>query len=81
MTKNRGEDAFAIETIERIGIRVTDARRHDFHQDLASLGTFQVQLHDLKGLFGFESDGGAGFHSISSIRNDIAPLSTRPIGR
>jgi hypothetical protein len=62
MPEDRGEDAFAVEAVERIGIGVTDARRLDLDQDLAGLRAFQVELDDLKRLLGFECDCGAGLH-------------------
>ena len=62
VAEDRGKDAFAVEPVERVGVSVADAGRHDLDQHLASLGAFKVDLDDLQRFLGFEGDGGAGLH-------------------
>src|SRR6202167_3513902 len=62
MAEDRGENSFAVQTIQRIGIGVTDARRLDLDKDFASLWTIQVEFDDLKRLFCLERDCGACLH-------------------
>ena len=62
MAEDRGEDSLAVEAVERVGVGVADAGRHDLDQHLAGLGAFEVELDDLERLLGGEGDGGAGLH-------------------
>ena len=62
VAEDRREDAFAIEPVERVGISVADAGRHDLDQHFALLRAFEVDLDDFERLLGLESDGGAGLH-------------------
>ncbi len=62
MAQDRREDALAVEPVQRIGIGMADAGRHDLDQDFARLGAFQIDFDDFEGLLRFEGDGGAGFH-------------------
>ena len=62
MAEDRGEDPFAVQTIERIGVGVTDACRLDLDKHFAGLRTFQVEFDDLKRLLGLERDCGACLH-------------------
>jgi hypothetical protein len=64
MAKDRGENALAVQTIQRIGIGVANARRLDLDQDFAGLGAFQVELDDFKRLLGFKRDCGTCLHFI-----------------
>ena len=65
------EQAFAVEPVERVGVGVANARRHDLDEDFAGLGAFEIELDDLEGLLRFEGDGGAGFQSMVSIRHPV----------
>src|SRR5207342_2377210 len=67
MAEDRGEDALAVESVERISIGVADTGRHDLDQHLARLWPFKVELDDLERLLRFESDSGAGLHYCSSL--------------
>jgi hypothetical protein len=62
VAEDAGELALAVEPVERIGVGVTDARRHDLDQHFARLGAFQIEFDDLERLVGGEGDGGAGLH-------------------
>ena len=66
MAEDRGEHALAVEPVERVGVGVADAGRHDLDQHFAGLGPFEVDLDDLERLLGCEGDGGAGLHVSSS---------------
>ena len=52
--------------VERIGVGVADAGRHDLDQHFTLFGTLQVDLDDLERLLGFERDRGAGLHGADS---------------
>ena len=67
MAQDRGENAFAVEAVERVGVGMADAGRHDFDQHLAGLWPFQVEFDDLERLLGFKSDGCTGFHLVSRL--------------
>src|SRR3954447_8691221 len=68
MAKDRREEAFAVETVKRVGVCVADAGRHDLDQYLALLGAFEVHFDDFERHLGFEGDGGASLHlSLQSI--------------
>src|SRR5277367_2045940 len=58
MAENGWKDAFTVEAIERIGIRVANTCRLDFNQDLTCFRTFKIELDNFERLLGFESDGG-----------------------
>ena len=60
--KHAGELALAVQAVERVGVGVTDAGRHDLDQHLARLGPFQIQFNNLERLLGFKCYGSAGFH-------------------
>ena len=62
VTQDAGEQAFAVEPIQRIGIGVADAGRHDLNQHLAGLWPFEIELDDLQRLLGLERNGGTGLH-------------------
>ena len=62
MAEDEGKMPFAVEPVERVGVGVADAGRHDLDQHLARLRPFEVELDDLERLLGLEGDGGAGFH-------------------
>ena len=71
MAEDRREDALAVEPVERVGVGVADAGRHDLDQHFAGLGPFEVELDDLERLLGFERDGGAGLHASFSDSTEI----------
>src|SRR3546814_12397119 len=54
--------------VERVGIGVADARRHDLDQHLARLRAFEVEFDDFQRLLRFERNGGAGLHGRSPSR-------------
>ncbi len=61
VAENGGEDAFAIETVERVSVRVADAGGLDFDKHFARLRPFQVNLNDFERLLSLKSDGCACF--------------------
>ena len=73
VTEDRGEDPFAVEPVQRVGIGVAHTGGHDFDQHFAGLGPFKVQLDDFQRLLGGERNGGAGFHGgqCSSPRHGV----------
>ncbi|MNQ17812.1 hypothetical protein D3C85_308360 [compost metagenome] len=79
VTQDRGEDALRIQTVQRVGVSVANARRLDLDQHLARARAFQIDLDDLERTFGFEGDGGAGFHGNSPWSLQSLPFS--PCGR
>jgi hypothetical protein len=54
MAEDAGEDALAVEPVERVGVGVADARRHDLDQHLARLRAFQIEFDDLERLLRLE---------------------------
>lgn len=66
VAEDRGEDALAVQTVQRIGVGVADTGRHDLDQNLALLRPLKVDFDDFERLLGFKRDGGAGFHGICS---------------
>ena len=62
MAEHRGEQAFRIETVQRVGVGVADARRHDLDEDLALLRAFEIEFDDFERLLGLERNGGSGLH-------------------
>src|SRR5690606_39225624 len=56
------EDALAVDPVQRIGVSVADACRHDLDQHLARLLAFKVKLDDFEGLFRFKRNSSTGFH-------------------
>jgi hypothetical protein len=61
--------------VERIGVGVADARRHDLDQHFARLRPFQIEFDDLERLLRLEGNGGAGLHASSALR--FRPLCCR----
>jgi hypothetical protein len=62
MAEDRRKDSFAVETVKRVGVGVTDAGRLYLDKDFTGLRAFQINLDDLERLFGFERDSGACLH-------------------
>ena len=62
MAEDGREEALAVEAVERVGVRVTDAGGLDLHKDFSGLRPLKIKLDNLERLLGFERDGGAGFH-------------------
>ena len=62
MAEDRGEDAFAVEAVERVGVGVADAGGLDLDQHFAGLGAFEVEFDDFQRLLGRERDRRFGFH-------------------
>jgi hypothetical protein len=50
MPRIDGEDPFAVEPVERVGVGMADARRHDLDQDFALLRAVEIDLDDLERL-------------------------------
>ena len=69
MAEDRGENPFAVEAVERIGVGVANSRRLDLDQDFAGLGTFQIELDDFKRLLRLERDCGACLHLMLLLRS------------
>lgn len=61
------EDALRIQTVQRIGVGVADAGGLDLDHHLARARPFQIDFDDFEGAFGFERNGGAGFHDLRSF--------------
>src|SRR6185312_931658 len=68
MAEDRGEDAFKVKPVERVGVGVADAGRHDLDQHFSLLWSFKVDLDDFERLSGFERDGGAGLHPATPFK-------------
>ena len=64
MPENAGKDALAVQSVERVGIRVADARGHDFDQDFALLRTVEIEFDNFQRFLRFKGDGGARFHTL-----------------
>src|SRR5215217_773066 len=62
MTEDRRKDSFAVESVKRVGVGVTDASCFYFNKDLAGFGAIQSKLDDFKRLFCLEGDSGASLH-------------------
>ncbi len=73
VAEHAGEDALGIQPIQRIGVGMANARRHDFHQHFAGLRAFEVKLDDFEWLFGGEGNGGAGFHGFGLLCGHLFP--------
>ena len=56
------EQSLRVEPVERIGVGVADAGRHDLDQHLAGARAVEVELDDRERLLGGEGDAGAGLH-------------------
>ena len=65
VTQDAREFSFAVQAIERVGIGMTNTRRHDLHQHFASLRALQIKLDNLKRLFGFKCYGCTGLHNAN----------------
>ena len=59
MAKDGWEYPFAVETVQRIGVGMTDACGLYFDEHLASLRPFQIDFDDFKRLFRLKRNGGA----------------------
>src|SRR5690606_9849807 len=77
VAQNGGEETLAVQTVQRIGVGVAHARRLDLDQHLARARAFQINLDDLERTFGFERNGGAGFH-VLVLRTSLS-LATRSL--
>jgi len=67
VAQNGGEETLAVQTVQRIGVGVADPRRLDLDQHLTRARPLQIDLDDLERTFGFERNGGAGFHDAGSF--------------
>ncbi len=67
VAEHGGKEPFRIVAAEREGVGVADAGVGDAHQHFARARRRDVDLDDLQGLAGGESDGGAGFHRVSFL--------------
>ncbi len=67
MTEDRGEQPFAIKAVQRVGIGMADARRHNLDEHLAGLWPFKIEFDDFERLLDFEGNGGAGPHELSVL--------------
>ena len=65
MPKNAWENAFAVESVERISVRMADARRHNLDKHFACLGPLQIKLNNLQWLLRFKGNSGTRLHSKS----------------
>jgi hypothetical protein len=62
MAEYAGKEPLAVEAVERVGIGMADAGRHDLDQNLARLRPFEFEFDDLQRLLGFEGYGSTGLH-------------------
>ena len=65
VAQNGWKDAFAVEPVQRIGVGVANACRHDLDQDFTLFRAFQIKLDNLKRFLRLKGDGGTGFHGGS----------------
>ena len=65
--EDRREQAFWVGTGQRELVGVADAGGLHLDQHFAGLRSLEVNLHDLKRLRLFQSNGGAGFHRNSPL--------------
>ena len=77
MAEDAGKQPLAVEPVERIGIGVADAGRHDFHEDFAGARPFEINFDDLQRLLGGKGNGGAGFHRVDLMNTIVAALIAR----
>ena len=80
VAQHRGEDPFAVQPVQGVGVGMADAGRHDLDQNLALLRAFQVDLDDFQRFLRLEGDGCTGFHG-GSLRNGDAFTNHRTAGR
>ncbi len=64
------EFALGVESRQRVGVGVADARRHVLDENLAGLRPRDLDRFDGERLVGGPGDGGTGFHGGSRVEND-----------
>jgi hypothetical protein len=74
MAENRGKNSLAVQTIQRIGVGVTDARRLDLDENFANLWTIQIKFNNLKRLTSRQCNRCTSLHAVFSFPH--APTST-----
>ena len=62
MAEHAREDALTVQPVQRVGIGMADAGRHDLDQDFPGLRAFQIQFDNFQRFLGFKGDSGARFH-------------------
>src|SRR5436309_994842 len=68
MAQDRRKDSFAVKTVKRIGVGMTDPCRLYFDKDFAGFRPVEVNLDDLERLFCLERDSSACLHSPLQLR-------------
>ena len=64
MAEDRGEDAFAVEPVERVGVGMADAGRHDLDQHLAALGPSRSSSTISSGCFAAKATAARVFMAV-----------------
>ena len=72
MAENRREQPLAVEPVQRVGIGMADARRHDLDQHLAGARPLEVDLDDFQRSLGFKGDGGTALHTGILLSRSLA---------
>ncbi len=62
MAEDRRKDPLRILALERVGVGMADAGRHDLDQRFARLRPVEIDLVDLQRRVRRDGDGGAGLH-------------------
>ena len=81
MPQDRREHAFRISARQGKCIGVADAGGHDLNQHLASARAVEIDLHDFKGLAGFNGNCGTGLHDLPPSPADPGQLCYYPRSR
>ena len=72
VAEDRRKDSLAVETVERIGVGVTDPRRLYLDEDFTGLRSVQIHFRDLEWLLCFGRDGSAWLRSQLHFRFQVA---------
>ena len=71
VAENTRKQAFAVQSIQRVGIGMANTGRHEFDQDFTVLRPIQVELDNFQGLLGFKRHSRACFHLV--LPSQITP--------
>ena len=81
MPQNGREHPFRISPRQGEGIGMTDAGGHDLDKHLAGARHVEIDLHDFKGLAGFNGNCGTGLHDLPPSPADPGQLCYYPRSR
>ncbi len=79
--RTRGNSPSDVEPVERIGVGVADAGRHDLDQHLAGARAVELELDDLERALGLERNGGTGLHRRMFPPARLCPGHASPVKR